>query len=121
MVLGEVRQLTCEDVIVTRVLLGLSIRRTRRVCPIRINLIDCDQWNSQVADSAQHTVQRRLVDDPAVKSCRAVAFMPELEAVEGSSPSDVKMHTQPNFVLPSSVQSHAPKVDSDVMRRPHHM
>jgi hypothetical protein len=83
--------------------------------------IDCDQWNGQVADSAQDTVQRRLVDDRTVKSSRAIAFMPELEAVKGSSPSRGEMRAKANFVGPSFVQRHAPKVESNVMRPPHHM
>jgi hypothetical protein len=47
--------------------------------------------------------------------------MPELEAVKGSTPSGVKVRTEANFVLPSFVQRHAPKVESKVMRPPHHM
>ena len=66
-------------------------------------------------------MQRRLVDDRAVKSCGAVAFMPESKAVKRRSPSGLKVRTEANFVRPSFVQRHAPKVESDVMRPPHHM
>ena len=64
---------------------------------------------------------RGLIDDRAMERCRAVAFVSEAEAVKPGGPSSVEVPLEPNFVVPPLVQSHAPKVESDMMRPPHHM
>jgi hypothetical protein len=46
---------------------------------------------AQIAHPAEQPMQRGLVDDRAMERCRAVAFLPEAEAVKPGGPSGVEV------------------------------
>ena len=84
-------------------------------------LIDCDQGQTQIADFAQHAMQCGLVDHSALDKRGAISLVGEAQPVEPGGPSGIEVPPDSDFVAPSFVAWHAPKVGSDVVRPPHHM
>src|SRR5919199_646074 len=83
--------------------------------------IDCDQWDTQIADFAKQAMQRGLVDHRAMDDGCAVALVGEAQAVEPGRPAGLEVPLDSDCVAPSFVHRHAPKVDSEVVSPPHHM
>ena len=84
-------------------------------------LIDCDQWQTQIADFAQQAMQCGLVDHRALNKGGAITLVGEAQVVEPAGPAAVQVSLDSDLVGPSSVAWHAPKIGSEVVTPPHHM
>jgi hypothetical protein len=88
---------------------------------MRPPLIDCYQWQTQIAHSTEQAVQRGLVYDEGLDDGGAVGLVGDTDGVEPGGPSGIQVPLEADLEAPSFVHWHAPKVGSDVVRWPHHM
>src|SRR5919199_6603413 len=68
--------------------------------------IDCDQWDTQIADFAQQAMQCGLVDHRALNKGGAITLVGEAQPVEPGGPSGIEVPLDSDLVAPSFAPWH---------------